>query len=135
MVGGITAVFVNLILNYVLIFGNFGAPALGVKGAAIATAISRYVELGIVAGWAHRHTEACPFMRGAYSSLYIPVDLLKKLPEDKREAAIGVLSDDPRPSYKKDSDRVYGLSFGGYDIRFTVKQKTLTVLEVEKNAP
>ena len=79
MVGGITAVFVNLILNYVLIFGNFGAPALGVKGAAIATAVSRYVELGIVAGWAHSHTEKCPFMRGAYNSLYIPGDLLKKI--------------------------------------------------------
>ena len=64
-----------------------------------------------------------------------PVDMLEKLPEDKREAAIGVLSHDPRPSYKKDSDRVYGLSFGGYDIRFTVKEKTLTVLEVEKTAP
>ena len=62
-----------------------------------------------------------------------PVDLLEKLPEDKREAAIGVLSHDPRPSYKKDSDRVYGLTFGGYDIRFTVKEKTLTVLEVLKS--
>ena len=62
-----------------------------------------------------------------------PVDMLEKLPEDKREAAIGVLSHDPRPSYKKDSDRVYGLSFGGYDIRFTVKEKTLTVLEVLKS--
>ena len=61
--------------------------------------------------------------------------LLELLPEEKREAAIGVLSHDPRPSYKKDSDRVYGLSFGGYDIRFTVKEKTLTVLEVEKTAP
>ena len=62
-----------------------------------------------------------------------PVDLLEKLPEAKREAAIGVLSHDPRPSYKKDSDRVYGLTFGGYDIRFTVKEKKLTVLEVLKS--
>ena len=61
-----------------------------------------------------------------------PPELLKKLPEEKREAAIGVLSHDPRPTYKKDSDRVYGLTFGGYDIRFTVKEKLLTVLDVVK---
>ena len=79
MVAGITAVFTNLILNYVLIFGHFGAPALGVKGAAIATAISRYVELSIVAGWTHSHGEKCPFIRGAYRSFYVPADLLKKI--------------------------------------------------------
>ena len=61
-----------------------------------------------------------------------PRELLEKLPEEKREAAIGVLSHDPRPSYKKDSDRVYGLTFGGYDIRFTVREKLLNVLDVIK---
>ena len=59
-----------------------------------------------------------------------PEALLKILPEHKRKAAIGVLSHDPRPSYKKDSDRVYGLTFAGFDIRFTVKDKALTVCEV-----
>ena len=63
-------------------------------------------------------------------AVVFPEELLEKLPEEKREAAIGVLSHDPRPSYKKDSDRIYGLSFGGYDIRFTVKEKLLTVLDV-----
>ena len=79
MVGGIVAVFVNLCLNYVLIFGHFGAPELGVKGAAIATVISRYVELLIVAGWTHLHGSQCPFIRGAYRSLYIPGRLLKAI--------------------------------------------------------
>ena len=59
-----------------------------------------------------------------------PEALLCKLPEDKQEAAIGVLSHDPRPSYQKDSDRIYGISFAGFDIRFTVKENTLTVIEV-----
>ncbi len=59
-----------------------------------------------------------------------PEDLLLQLPPEKRDAAIGVLSHDPRPSYQKDSDRVYGLTFAGFDIRFTVCQKELTVLEV-----
>ena len=61
-----------------------------------------------------------------------PEELLMKLPEEKRLAAIGVLSHDPRPSYQKDSDRIYGLTFADYDIRFTVKDKLLTVQEVEK---
>ena len=77
MVGGITAVLVNLVLNYVLIFGHFGAPALGVKGAALATVISRYVELAIVAGWTHMNPGKMPFIRGAYRSMYIPKDLFK----------------------------------------------------------
>ena len=59
-----------------------------------------------------------------------PSELLKKLPVSKWEAAIGVLSHDPRPSYQKNPDRVYGLTFAGFDIRFQVKDGVLTVLEV-----
>ena len=77
MVGGIAAVFVNLILNYVLIFGHFGAPAMGVEGAAVATVISRYVELAVVAGWTHFHGAINPFIRGVYRSAYIPTTLLR----------------------------------------------------------
>lgn len=76
MVGGIAAVFVNLILNYVLIFGKFGAPAMGVQGAAAATVVSRYVELAIVAGWTHFHKAENSFIAGAFRSFTIPKDLL-----------------------------------------------------------
>lgn len=79
MKAGIAAVFVNLVLNYVLIFGNFGAPELGVVGAAIATAVSRYVELAMVAFWTHTNRARCPFIVGAYKSLRIPMDLTKKI--------------------------------------------------------
>ena len=61
-----------------------------------------------------------------------PEALLSLLPENKRDAAIGVLSHDPRPSYQRDPSRTYGLTFAGYDIRFSVQDKTLTVLEVQK---
>ncbi len=61
-----------------------------------------------------------------------PPALLQKLPESKRQAAVQVLSHDPRPSYQKDPERVYGLNFAGFDIRFRVKEKLLTVLEVNK---
>lgn len=59
-----------------------------------------------------------------------PKELLCRLPEDKQLAAIGVLSHDPRPSYQKDSERIYGISFAGFDIRFQVKEDRLTVIEV-----
>ena len=61
-----------------------------------------------------------------------PPELLAKLPENKREATIGVLSHDPRPSYQRDPDRVYGLPFAGYDIRFTVRGDVLQVCDVVK---
>lgn len=79
MLGGIVATLVNLVLNYILIFGHFGAPEMGVEGAALATVISRFVELGIVAGWTHLHTERNPFIVGAYRSLSIPLGLTKKI--------------------------------------------------------
>ena len=61
-----------------------------------------------------------------------PADLLAQLPQDKQEAAIGILSHDPRPSYQRKPDRVYGISFAGYDIRFMVKDDLLTVIAVDK---
>ena len=59
-----------------------------------------------------------------------PEHMLEKLPEDKRDAAISVLSHDPRPSYQNAADRIYGLAFAGWDIRFSVNGKELKVLEV-----
>ena len=61
-----------------------------------------------------------------------PGTLLEKLPSDNREAAVEVLSHDPRPSYQRKPERIYGLTFSGYDIRFQVTEDLLTVLEVNK---
>ena len=61
-----------------------------------------------------------------------PEELLKTLPVDKRDAAIGVLSHDPRPSYQRKPDRIYGLTFAGFDIRFQVKEDVLSVVGVNK---
>lgn len=79
MLAGIVAVLVNLCLNYVLIFGHFGAPKMGVEGAALATVISRYVELAILAGWVHRNPQRNGFIVGAYRSPYLPGTLLKSI--------------------------------------------------------
>ena len=75
MKAGLLAVIVNLAGNYILIFGHFGAPALGVAGAAAATAFSRVVELVYVAAWTHRHAERNRFIVGIYRHFRIPGDL------------------------------------------------------------
>ena len=79
MFAGICAILTNLFGNWVLIFGHLGAPALGVEGAAIATVVSRYVELAIVTVHAHRHTEKYVFLAGAYKSGYVPGKLVGRI--------------------------------------------------------
>lgn len=77
MAAGVIAVLVNLVGNYILIFGKFGAPALGVVGAAIATVLSRFVECAIVMIWTHKNKEKNPFIVKAYRSLLVPIELTK----------------------------------------------------------
>ena len=61
-----------------------------------------------------------------------PEHLLEQIPAEKRKAIVEVLKQDPRPSYHDAPERKYGVSFAGYDVRFTVKEQTLTVFEVEQ---
>jgi len=79
MIAGITAVLVNMVLNYILIFGNFGAPKLGVQGSAIATVIAKFIECGIIVTSVHSHTKENPFIIGAYRSFAIPGQLIKQI--------------------------------------------------------
>jgi Na+-driven multidrug efflux pump len=75
MIASFLAVGVNLAGNYILIFGKFGAPRLGVIGAAAATVLSRFVELIYIVVWAHTHTKRVPFIVGALKTLYVPAEL------------------------------------------------------------
>lgn len=79
MKAGIVAILINLVLNYVLIFGHFGVPAMGVEGAALATVISRYVECLIIVIWTHRHTLRAAFIVGAYKTMRVPGELVKDI--------------------------------------------------------
>lgn len=79
MRAGIAAVVTNTVLNYILIFGKFGAPRLGVEGAAIATVISRFVECGCIVTWTHRRADRFDFVRGAYRTMKVPGELSRKI--------------------------------------------------------
>ena len=76
MQAGVVAVLVNLVFNYLLIYGKLGFPVLGVRGAAIATILSRIVEAAIVIAWTHRNRERNPFAVGLYRTLRVPSALL-----------------------------------------------------------
>ena len=73
------AVFINLVFNYILIYGKFGLPALGVAGAAIATVISRVVQAVIVIWWTHKHNELKPYIIGAYETFRVAGGLVRKV--------------------------------------------------------
>lgn len=73
MVAGIASVFVDIIFNYLLIYGKFGFPRLEVRGAAIATVMARFVEMLIVVMWTHARIQRYEFLRKVYSTIRIPL--------------------------------------------------------------
>jgi len=77
MVASVAAVFTNVTFNYLLIYGKFGFPKLGVAGAAIATVLSRYVELTIIVCAVHRKNSRYTFFRGVYRTMLVPKSLLR----------------------------------------------------------
>lgn len=84
------------------------------------------------------YADAHPEARGGFTDgasaflleVDFPAPLLARVPEALRPGLLGVLEHDPRPSYQQDADRVYGMRFGEFDIRFTVDGTRLTVREV-----
>ena len=78
MYAALCAIFVNLVGNWILIYGKLGLPALGADGAAIATVISRFVELTILIVYTGRHSDMLPFIKGAFRNFRVPVKLAAK---------------------------------------------------------
>lgn len=75
MIAGILSVIVDIVFNYLLIFGKFGMPRLEVKGAAIATLLARIVECVIVVAWAHYERRTHSFLIGIYRTMRIPKEI------------------------------------------------------------
>ena len=75
-----------------------------------------------------------PAPAGARLAVDIPSELLARVPEDKLAALTGVLSQDPRPSYQHDPERVYGMAFAGLEVRFQVEEDRLKVISVERKS-
>lgn len=79
MCAGLAAVLINLALDWALIFGKLGLPQMGVKGAALATVISRFVECTIVIVYTHAKRGRNDFIRGVFRSLKVPRELVVKI--------------------------------------------------------
>ena len=79
MIAGVVAICVNVTFNYLLIFGKFGFPELGVRGAAIATLMARITECTILIVWTRRRAARYPFILGAWSSMKIPGALVRQI--------------------------------------------------------
>ena len=75
-----------------------------------------------------------PAAPGERLEVRIPDSLLERVPPQRREALRGVLAQDPRPPYQQDASRVYGFSFAGLEVRFSVSGAVLTVLEISPAA-
>ena len=79
MAAGIVSVCTDIIFNYLLIYGNFGFPKLGVEGAAVATVIARYIEILVLVLWAHLCKKQHPFIQGLWSTLVVPREIAGKI--------------------------------------------------------
>lgn len=79
MKAGIAAILINLALNYLLIYGKFGFPAWGVRGAAVATVCSRIAETAIIVMATHQNPVDNPFVTGLYRTMSIPRDVIRKI--------------------------------------------------------
>lgn len=79
MVASVIALLVNLVLNYVFIFGHFGVPAMGVTGAAAATVIARYIEMLFLIVHTYRQREHFTFINGAFRTMRIPMVIVRKI--------------------------------------------------------
>lgn len=109
-------------------------PALRVRGADLMDGTPIY-DVKPYAPYA----DAFPDARGGFASarpetvaVDCPAELLARVEEGKRDALLGVLAHDPRPRYQDDPARVYGMAFGGYEVKFRVADGVLTVTDIKK---
>jgi len=111
-------------------------PVLYVAGADLMDGTPIY-DIKPYIAYADSHADARGGFVDAVERRTLTVDcsdeLLDLVPEEKKAALIGVLEQDPRPSYQEDASRVYGMAFAGLDVKFTVDGSVLTVREIGKS--
>ena len=118
-----------------IVFDEKLGPILYVAGADLMDGTPIY-DIKPYIAYTDSHPDATEGFAGAVKGkelvVEFPEELLKQYPEEKQEAVIGVLKQDPRPAYDTDETRVYGVEFAGFDVRFVVKENYLTVKELVK---
>ena len=118
-----------------IVFDEKLGPILYVAGADLMDGTPIY-DIKPYITYTDSHPDATEGFAGAVKGkelvVEFPEELLKQYPEEKQEAIIGVLKQDPRPAYDTDETRVYGVEFAGFDVRFVVKENYLTVKELVK---
>ena len=109
-------------------------PVLHISGADLMDGTPIY-DIKPYLAYADSHPDALGGFAQAFVEygldVVIPDELMAQVPEEKREALMGVLAQDPRPSYQNDPDRIYGITFGKQNIKFRVENQRLTVIDVE----
>lgn len=110
-------------------------PVLAVSGADLMNETPIY-DIKPYLPYTDSHPDAAAGFAGEYLDygleVHVPKELLEQVSPDKREALFGILSQDPRPAYQDDPERVYGVAFAGPNIRFRVRDGVLTVCSVEQ---
>ena len=108
-------------------------PVLRVQGADLVNG-TPILDIKPYIPYADSHTDAlggfAAVPAGETLSVSIPPALLAQVPAERQEALRGVLAQDPRPHYQKDPERVYGFSFAGFEVRFTVDGDQLIVRDI-----
>ena len=119
-------------------FDEKTGPVLHVSGADLLDGTPIY-DIKPYITYADSHPDATEGFAGTVKEkelqVIFPKELLELYPEDKREAVLGVLRQDPRPAYIDDPERIYGFPFAGFEIRFRVCRERLFVTEVRKSIP
>ena len=109
-------------------------PVLEVSGADLMDG-TPILDLKPYLPYCDSHPEAASGFTGTQGmeplAVDFPPELLARVPAERREALLGVLAQDPRPRYQDDPDRVYGMAFGGLDVRFRVEGETVHVCGVD----
>ena len=118
-----------------IVFDEKLGPILYVAGADLMDGTPIY-DIKPYIAYTDSHPDATEGFAGAVKGkelvVEFPEELLGQYPEEKQDAIIGVLKQDPRPAYDTDEARVYGVEFAGFDVRFVVKENCLTVKELVK---